>query len=299
MKVLVLGVRGNIGRHVAHRLEDNPEIELNLTSHSDAGVSELAAAYPGAQPVKVDINDTKAMARAIEGMQKIVVISPNFIDENIATGNLVSALSGSEAIQQIIRVTGLIPGQGEETIPQWMRGINATCWQHLVATRLLDESGLPVTYVNPTARFMQNYLSYIGTGIRERRLVVYPHPFIMPHIDTRDIAEVLAQLIMDDAGTHIGREYKITGAKEDVLNCAAVADLFTSVLGFQVRHSEDIGYFNELMGEGASILVDYLKWHKDTVGDLHFSTDNVRLMLGKEPRKFRDWIRENADFFSR
>ncbi|MCY3752081.1 MAG: NmrA family NAD(P)-binding protein [Gammaproteobacteria bacterium] len=298
MNVLIIGARGNIGRHVASCLIDNPEIKLYLASHSDEGRDDLAVAFNEAEAVKVDVNDAGFVSDAVIDMHRVVVISPDFTDERTATGNLIAALKGVDSLQQIIRVLGLFPGLTENRIPTWMREVNATCWQHMTAKRLLEDSGLPVTFVNPVARYMQNYRGFTGTGIRDRHVIAYPFPQVMPHIDTRDIAEVIACILQMNVNDHAGREYILTGAKEDVLSCAAVAELFSSVLGFKVEYRDDRGYFHEMLDpELATLFVDYLRWQQQTIGDLYDVTDGVRGFLDREPRKFRDWIRENADFF--
>lgn len=296
MKILILGARGNIGSHIASSLSGESRVNLYLSSHSENGMAELASRFPAAQTVKVDINDSESVANAVKGMNRIVVVSPDFTNEEVATGNLIAALADSDSLQQVIRVTGLWPGVTEEAVPAWMREKNMTCWQHLTARRLLKNSGLPVTLVNPVSRYMQNYLNFIGPSIRDQHIIAYPYPQTLPHIDTRDIAEVIVHLLQQDAKAHVGREYDITGAKEDVLSCAEVAAMFTSELGFTVEYSDDVECFCEMQG-GDRTFADYLQWQQQTYGDVDSVTNYVSQFLGREPRTLRDWIHENADYF--
>ena len=295
--ILILGARGNIGRHITQCFSGHSEINLYLSSHSGEGMADLADSAPHAQAVRVDVTEADTVSSAVADMHRVVVISPDFTDENVATGNLVSALEKSGTLRQVIRVLGLWSGQTEEAVPLWMREINATCWQHLTARRLLRDSALPVTLVNPASRYMQNFRSFMGMTIRDRHLIAYPFPQTVPHIDTRDIAEVIVHLLKQDAQEHIDHEYVLTGSSEDVLSCTEVAELFSEVLGFRVEYRDDPRYLHDTMGEQAALFVNYLRWQQETVGDVLDVNDHVERFLGKGPRKFRDWISENADFF--
>src|SRR5262249_40369032 len=152
---------------------------------------ELVTRFPSAHALKVDFADASSVAAAVSGKQRIVVISPDFTDEGIATGNLIDSLKRSSSLESVIRVLGLWPKITEREVPTWMRDVNATCWQHLTARRLLKESNLPVTLINPASRYMQNFWSFQGKCIRDQHLIAYPFPITLPHIDTRDISEVI------------------------------------------------------------------------------------------------------------
>ena len=117
MKTLILGARGNIGSHLASCLQGTAGTDLYLASHSDKGVADLATRFEDASAVKVDLKDAATMVEALQGMHRVVVISPDFTDENLATGNLVAALQGSDSLQQIIRVLGLFPIVQEDDVP--------------------------------------------------------------------------------------------------------------------------------------------------------------------------------------
>ena len=107
-----------------------------------------------------------------------------------------------------------------------------------------------------------------------------------------------ARLLQSDPILHTGKEYFLTGGKEDVLSCEEVAALFSSLLGFEVKYQDDTAYFHEMLGEElATIFADYLQWQQQTVGDCYDVTDQVKTFLGREPRKFREWIEEHAEFF--
>lgn len=60
--------------------------------------------------------------------------------------------------------------------------------QHLEAKAILDHSGLPVTYMNNAACFMDNFLTFFADPIRRFNKLVEPRNRRMGFLDTFDIA---------------------------------------------------------------------------------------------------------------
>ena len=86
---------------------------------------------------------------AVEGMEGIFVLTGSGTNETEATTNLVVSLKNAKRTVHVLRMLGLQPEAKLRRIPQSLRdhrlGLPA---QHPIAKAILDESDLPVTYLN-------------------------------------------------------------------------------------------------------------------------------------------------------
>src|SRR5262245_61721697 len=105
--------------------------------------------------------------------------------------------------------------------------------QHGEAERMIMDSGLPFTFVQPNF-FMQNLL-WSAEPIKTRG-ELYSSLGSTPasHIDARDIAAVVATTLAEPLDRHAGRIHLLTGPA--ALTFDQVAELFTRVLKKQVRY---------------------------------------------------------------
>ena len=93
MKILILGATGTIGHQLAEEIVQGvPQIQLRLTSRRNDGVTQLEREFPDAEICKTDFLDPASLEPAIRGVDKIMVVNPDAIDENRACTNLVEAI---------------------------------------------------------------------------------------------------------------------------------------------------------------------------------------------------------------
>ena len=147
--------------------------------------------------------------------------------------NLVAAVKKAGTAVHILRGLGLQPEANPRRIPQSIRDRLGLPIQHPIAKQILDESDLPVTYLNFGATFMDNFF-WMKEGLcRERRLIW--HNRLIPFIDPRDIAEVAGRLFLSDNHRHIGQFHTLNNG-HDLMRYSDVAELMSEVFGEKITH---------------------------------------------------------------
>ena len=94
--------------------------------------------------------DKLSLCTALEGIEAVFVITPDFLDEVTAMNNLVGAVNSTGEIKRIFRMIEDPPGlRNEEDVAQVLRDYEfGTATQHLKARKVLSESRLPGHWSN-------------------------------------------------------------------------------------------------------------------------------------------------------
>jgi uncharacterized protein YbjT (DUF2867 family) len=295
--VLIFGAGGHIGGPMAEIMtRDAPEIALRLVTHNPAKVDELQARFPAAQIVIADYADRPSLDRAVSGMEGIFVIAPGGTDEQIAMANLIAAIKADGSATHILRQVGLQPEANNRRIPASLNGPGSRALpvQHAYVKHLLDESGLPVTYLNCGATFMDNFIrSDMAKHLRERRTLVWPERLI-PWIDTREVGEVAARIMLSDNQRHIGQFHTLNNG-HDLMRFSDVAALMSEVFGEPIAHESSreefiAGY--PQMGPAAHYLWEFFMYEQDNEV-VWARNDFVERTIGRKPRTVREWLIEH------
>ena len=103
--------------------------------------------------------------------------------------NVAAAARDAGSLKHLVRLIGDPPGlDREEHVAKVLRDFEGgTAVQHLRARKVLDDSGLPVTYLNIAAWFMDDFATFMLPPIltkREERPM--PYDRWMNFIDCRD-----------------------------------------------------------------------------------------------------------------
>jgi len=294
-KIVVFGARGNIGGHLVETLYRQNDVDLRLISSHESGVEDLAAQYPGAEVVQGNLDDADSIRNAIKSADRIFVMYPDFeFDEEASTKAMIEAVREESSVKQVVRLLGVVPIVTEADIPlSFRQQPSMPCWVHWRGRQLWQESGLPVTFVNPWSWYMQSLPWLVGQGIVEEGVLCLPHSHTLPYIDTRDVAEVIAKVLVQDPELFAGQELGLTGHEDDCFDFSEIAGIMSRALDRDIKYSGSIAKFETLLGDGADPLVKYVGWEKSVVGEYRIHTETVKNLLGREPRRFRDWIVEN------
>lgn len=253
-------------------------------------------------------------ASAFDGIDAAFVVTPDFLDEVTAMGNVAAAVRRSGRLARLVRLIGDPPGLREESEIQ--DGIGAydagTAVQHLRARKVLSAAGVPVVYMNVAAWFIEDFATFLLPPIVERRTLVMPYDRIMNYIDTRDIGRAAAELLLDPARTEVGRTYHLHNGV-DMFPFSRVATLLSDVLGEPIAYDDsaesflrDLGpVFRHYMGreDAAEYFLAYClfeKRHVERLGAdlLGGEPDISPATLGFSPRPFREWIADNRATFA-
>ncbi|MGY4502181.1 uncharacterized protein YbjT (DUF2867 family) [Bradyrhizobium sp. GM24.11] len=255
--ILIFGAAAHIGGPLARFLrEAAPNIKLRLVTSNPANRDVLSREYPDAEVVIASYFDLASLEKAVDGMEGIFVLTRSGTNETDAMTNLVVLLKKARCAVHVIRLLGLQPEANRRRIPQSLRehGLGLPI-QHPIAKEILDESALPVTYLNIGATFMDNFY-WMKEGLRKARKLIWPERSI-PYIDPRDIAEVAGRLFLSDNHRHIGQFHTLNNG-QDMLRFSEVADLMSKVFQETIVHDGTRESFFEAYRELGEARLNYL-----------------------------------------
>lgn len=283
MTILVTGATGTIGSEVVRQLAKKG-VEVRAASRTPKNASTAGASV---LPVLFDFDDANAMNEAMNGVDRLFLLIP-FSPAHVAQTRAVVSSAVRNGVRHVVKLSFI--GAADGTLP------TAVGAAHREAEQIVASAGLALTSLRPTS-FMQNFLMYaaaIKTG-------TYAAPIgdaRVAYVDTRDIAAV-ASTVLTEAG-HEDKAYTLTGPA--ALTGAEVAELFAHTLAHDVRFASpsDEAALQRITGRGmpewfarALVEMDVAK----RSGDQAIVDDSIRLVTGRTPRTFADFIRDHIDAF--
>jgi uncharacterized protein YbjT (DUF2867 family) len=189
--IAVLGASGTIGRRVVAEL-----------SRQQAAVRALVRTIP-AKPieavdyVQIDLTKGESIEGALDGVEKLFLLSSNGEAQSIAEANIVR----SAAKQGVRRIVKLSVMHADPSSPIEFARI------HGRVEDSVKSSGCEWTFIRPNM-FLQNLFWY-KTALQQGQLPLPLADAPVSHVDADDIASVSAVTLLDDS--HAGKTYTITG----------------------------------------------------------------------------------------
>ena len=296
--VLIFGAAGRIGGPLASYLtQAAPSVHLRLVSRSEARVDALKSAYPTADVVCADYFDPASLNKAVQGMEGVFVLTPGGTSEAPAMTNLVHALKQADSLIHLIRQIGIQPEANPHRIPQSLREPRLSLpVQHPIAKKILDDSGLPVTYLNCGATFMDNFIYFgLSKSLRNEHRLVWPERLI-PWIDPREVGEVAGRLFLSDNHRHIGQLHTLNNG-QDIMRFGEVAQLMSEVWGIPITHDSSKESFLSTyahIGPRLEELWDFFQYEQDNEV-VWARNDFVERILGRKPKTVREWLIEHRE----
>lgn len=296
-KTLILGATGNLGGLTAERLFRVSPESLRVATSREAGLDQLRERFPGAEVVLADWNDETSLVSAMQGASRLLVVTPDFVtDEAVVTPNIINAARIVGSIELLVRFLGMPPGLTiDQLTPEFL---NTRCGAnlHVVAKPLLEESGLPVCYVNVPAWIMFNLSGFVAAGVKEGRRIAMPGVTDAERmwVSEYDIADVMVKILSEPVSDHVGREYTLTAAERH--SYADIARVFSDVLGETVSHVDDDELLRSLMGEGYDTLMTYFR-HETQAYCSVTHRDTISQLLGRPQQAVGEYISANQEVF--
>ncbi|KAK7226951.1 hypothetical protein V2G26_014954 [Clonostachys chloroleuca] len=293
--VLIFGAAGHIGWPLAEYLHRKASsIKLRLATSSPHKREHLQKAFPHATIIDANYNDVQSLKLAARDIEAIFVITPGGMNERVAMTNLVTALRGENRLIQIIRMVGIFPELSPQRVPKTL-GPGSLPYEHPIAKQILDESGLPVTYINCGASFIDNLWLQIAPVLAKRTLIWPEHR--VPFIDPVDIAEVAGTLLLSDNGKHIGAFHTMNNG-HDWLQFREIAGILSDVLGQDIAYNGSFEAFSDFYRPKMGDLVDKL-WaffKFEEANEENWALNNfVERTIGRKPTTFKDWVVRHKD----
>jgi uncharacterized protein YbjT (DUF2867 family) len=233
--IAVFGANAHIGNPLAKFLRFKaPHVKLRLISSNPATTKSLEQQFPDAQVCRADYFDPASLDDALRDAEGIFVVTPTYLDEKVAMTNLVASIRAVSSAVHIVRIVGHEPEQTIDRIPQRLRDFGSgTATQHFIAREVLDASGLPITYLNIGASYMDNFIR-IAEITRRTKSLVWPQRYI-PYIDPREVGEIAARLLLSPDRRYVHQFLTINNG-HDLLTSDAVAAVMSDVLLEPISH---------------------------------------------------------------
>jgi uncharacterized protein YbjT (DUF2867 family) len=277
-KILVTGASGNVGREVVSSLlTRGAAVRVAVLDTDDA--SKVSGET--VEKVRFDFGAPETWGPALAGVERMFLMRPPAIADVARYVNPVVDAAQAAGVQQIAFLSLL--GVNPRT-PHWQ------------VEQKLQASSVPYTLLQPSF-FMQNLNTFYAAGIRERDEIYLPAGRgKTSFVDVRDIGAAAA-VVLTQPG-HTGRAYELTGP--EALDYTQVADIFTRVLGRQIRYARPTPaeYARRLREQGYAdefVQVQGMLYFPVRMGWGAKITPEVAQLLGRRPYAMAQYVADYAD----
>ncbi len=286
--ILVTGATGRIGRELVGELAaGRAKFRALVRSSGKAETIRIA----GGEAVVGDYAEPTVRQAALEGVDTLFLLTPASRDK-VAAETALAETAARSGVSRIVKISA--DGADSAAPPIFAR-------LHRDVERRIEDLGTAWTFLRPSF-FMQNYFTYAESIRSHGAIFASAGSGRHADIDVRDIAAVAARVLTEDG--HDGRAYALTGPEAQSLGEAARK--ISTISGRDVRFvdvpPEDARKAMVATGMTewlADSLLDLFAWYQRGEGTTNGSavTGDVEEILGRPPRSFESFIRENVQTF--
>jgi uncharacterized protein YbjT (DUF2867 family) len=289
--ILVTGAAGRAGSAVIKAFTRRG-VPVRALVRDAARAPELAG-LPGVTVVEGDLRDRSALAPALDGVKRALLISSPRAEMVDAQTSFIDAARAA-GVPYVVKLSGREAGVGFDQ--DVFRG---TRW-HGRIERYLERSGLAWTHLRPS-QFMQNYLPGTVTGVDAAagELVLPIGETRLSPVDVADVAEIAAGLLTADG--HENRAYDITGP--EALTMTEIVERISAATGRPFRYV-DVTFEEQRRRYAAAGLPPHVVDLFDEQFRERRRTPEARVELaahhlfGVTPTSFADFARAHAAEFA-
>lgn len=278
-KVLVVGGTGNVGKEVVRDLVKKGEHVIVGTRRPN----EYPKIYPDCNPVKFDYSDPSTFEKALEGVNRIFMISPPMDWEADKKIKPFINIAVEKGIEHLVYLSAFGVDKNDDN-PQRKTELD------------IINSGITYTILRPNF-FMENFsVGFVGPMIKYTKGIYLPaEDSKTSFISIKDIAEVAATCLTDE--THHFKAYNLTGP--EALSHAVVASILSDQTGEKITYNsiDEQSMRKDLIDKGLTEKsVDYMEMLYRGVrsGAVAGLTNEVEKILGRAPTTFEQFAKDNA-----
>jgi uncharacterized protein YbjT (DUF2867 family) len=273
--ILVIGASGQIGSEVVRLLKTHGQQVRSTTSKQPKN----------SDSVHIDLTTGEGIRDAFEGVTQAFIMAPPPIADQYTILSPLIQEAKRRGLKKVVMLSA------------W--GANAVETSPFRRAELeLEKSGLNYNIVRPNW-FMQNFNTFWVQGIKEQGKIFLPAGTAKTSfIDVKDIAAVITKLLISDEFNN--RDFDISGPL--ALDHDQVAEEISKVSGRQIAYI-DIEPAELKKGLiAAGLPVDYSDFLLLILSFLKAGynsgvNDNVKEILGHDPRPFAQYVKENQQSF--
>ncbi len=285
--VLITGATGTVSGALMDALSD-VDVEVRALVRDEAKAPGIESR--GVQVRVADLGTPESLPGAFEGVNDLWLLNAN---SPRAPENSINAVWAARhaGVQRVVRMS--VFGAAHDAPTRSGR-------LHALADHQLENSGLRWTILRPQY-LMQNLLGSVDSIIEQNAFYLNAGEGRIGAIDARDVAEIAAKILTDQPDHHHAKIYTPTGP-EAISFAQAAAQLqqatgndvsYIAVPDDKARQSMlDAGVSHWLAG----MLVEYGQAFSTGWSDC--TTNHVKELLGRPPRRFADFARDHAAAFT-
>lgn len=292
--ILVIGASGNVSSRIVALLANEKSVSLRLTSTRDEGVNALKAAYPDADVLRADWYDLPSLKAAFAGMNRVVVIPPDFVtDEEVATPNVIAAAQSTPGLELIVRMLANSEQKDEEIDPE-LKSVQIGSGLHAIAQSIYNKSDVPVAFINCSGWFNFVFTQMIAEDVKAHKQIRLPHDASRFWLDEDDLAAAFVKVLLEGPEKHLGKHYRVTGLGR--YRFGDIAAALSAELGETIGYVDTEDGIRESTGEDAEALITYLK-HDSLLWDKGYASPDFYNLMGRDQKTLTDYIHRNRDLF--
>ena len=278
--ILVTGATGTIGSQVVKALSGKGHTVRAAARGEDKAAKVRAL---GATPVDFEYTDASSISRAVEGADKLFLVTPFSADQVELAGRVIGAAKKA-GVRHVVKLSAI----GADIEP----GIQLGRW-HRAVEKDLEASGISYTFLRPN-NFFENFVNFYGPDAQGNIYLPWGTAKCS-FIAGSDIAQVATKALTEDG--HAGKAYELSGP--EAIGIADAAETLSSIIGRKVTYVD----VPESAAKSAMLGLGMPEWMVDAMMELHAIdkagyaasvTDTVEKITGKKARTFADFARENA-----
>ena len=285
--ITLAGGTGLVGRTLTQALVRDGEQVRVLTRDPEAAATAFGDAK--LEIVGVDFDDAATLRSGFAGSEKAYLsygTTDRQVRDEIA---LIDAAIGADVPYLVNLSVGGAGGSHPANVVRWHTEIDA----YLAGTGVASTVVRPTSFTDTTLKIAANFVragAWGGLGGAGRVAL----------IDTRDVAEVFAVILTDDAQRHAGKTYDISGPA--ALTMDEVAGYISAALGTRVeyhaRTEAQQRAVLESIGQPA-FMVDVLVGVDELTRDNVYAVPSPTVydLTGHAPRPVKDWVHEHVSLF--
>jgi len=280
--ILVIGANGTVGSRVVKHLEAAGERVRVLVRDA----SKAKALGGGVEIAVGDLARRETLAGAFEGVEKVFLLSmgPEAVEMN--------AIDAAKAanVRHVVKFSSMGFGKTRDalSIGNWHRKAEAYLEKSGIAWTVVLGGGFNSNALGWAPTIKSQGAAFSATG--EGRVAV---------VDPEDLAAVAAKVLTTNG--HEGKRYELTGP--EALSFADQVAIIGDAIGKTIRAVEippaaarDAMLKTGMPSPMVEGMLEVMAAIKS--GEAATITPTVEHLLGKKPRTFAAWARENAGAFS-
>jgi uncharacterized protein YbjT (DUF2867 family) len=278
--ILVMGASSSIGQELVKRLSSKgAEFRAGYRTPAQAADAEKQ----GVAPVLLDYAEPDTLKAALDGADKLFVVSPPRPNLEELETNVVDAAKDA-GIKHFVKLSVWGAEGGEFKFAR----------DHRAVEKKIEASGLPHTFLRANG-FMQNMLTSAASIKSQGAFYLPAGDARVSEIDVRDIASVAAAVLTEPG--YEGAAYELGGP--EALSNNDRAGILSEVLGKPISYVSlpDVEWKAAAMAAGlpewsANGIIELMHYYKE--GKAEAVSPAVEQVTGKKPISFRQFVEDNA-----